>query len=108
MTISDLPQTGTFFGKYVFCLLIAQPHHVRFKAKEYKQIRYEIALGSDSRQMVKGTKQIWWSTPKLSILSDLENSVSFRISCIYLLFYVPICSSNRDLFVKFHIYHYCF
>ena len=37
-----------------YCLLIAQPHHVRFKVKAHKQI-----MDSDSRQMVKETKQSW-------------------------------------------------
>ena len=57
-----LPQTGAFFWKICIlhcCLPIAQPYHVRFRAKEYKHIGCEIALGSDNRQMVKGTKQIW-------------------------------------------------
>ena len=125
-----MPQTGTFFGLKIciwhFCLLIAQLHHVRFKVMEYKQIGYEIALGSNGRQMVWRTKRIWGIVKNSE--KRLENSM-FRISFFYLLWYVPfiqnfnkkmhagccywwkiwvkwlICS-NRDLFWKLHIILY--
>ena len=83
-------QTRTFFGLeiciYHFCLLIAQPHHVRFKVMECKHKRWNIS-GHDSngRQMVEGTKQIWGTVK--NYLERLENSL-FCISFFYLLLYV--------------------
>ena len=38
---------------------MAQTHDVWIKVMKQKQIRYEIALASNNRQVAKGKKQIW-------------------------------------------------
>ena len=84
-----LPQTGTFFWKICIlhcCLPIAQPYHVRFKVKEYKQIWYLLWAATVDRWSNLNLKKIW----KFEM---------FHISFVYR-------SNNREIFWKFHIYYY--
>ena len=53
-----LPETGTFLGKYVYVTVVCSLDNLIMSDLKSKNINKSDTLGSDSWQMVKGTKQI--------------------------------------------------
>ena len=53
-----LSETGTFLGKYVYVTVVCSLDNLIMSDLKSKNINKSDTLGSDSWQMVKGTKQI--------------------------------------------------
>ena len=53
-----LPETVTFFGKYVYVTVVCSQDNLIMSDLTSKNINKSDIQGSDSWQMVKGTKQI--------------------------------------------------
>ena len=56
----DLPQIGTFSGKSGYVTVVSSLHNLIMSDLKLKNRKNKIFTpGSDSREMVKETKQIW-------------------------------------------------
>ena len=112
--------------RHRFLLIIAQPHHVRFKVKEYEQIRYAFWAVTVCRWS-KGANKLGVTTVKdslikkrCSICSAFHWSTYFIICKLHENFFkkcMPVMlllvqnwgkmkhlpQQRRDLFWKFHI-----